>query len=167
MAYSDLNFFLPQQQYYRNPQDYTKAMKNAALQKATYLAQMDVEMAQLEEAKRQFNEGQKYNYKALGVQEDANRTQRALGWGGLAVAGGQAALGFMQNRQNLDWAENMYTKYFAGGGESNEVTSGVSQDILDFDIDAIDTSFSTDVWDSELASYSDPLLDYEFDMDFF
>lgn len=71
MAYGDLSFFLPQQQYYRNPNDYTKAMKNAALQKAAYLAEMDINMQQLDEARRQFDE-------RLGFDEASLRSQEAI-----------------------------------------------------------------------------------------
>lgn len=180
MAYQDLNFFLPQQQYYRNPNDYTSAMKNAALQKANYLAQLDVEMAQLDEAQRQFDKRLTYDYDALnqqtsvankqiGVARDQATTQKIGTYGGLALGVGQIAAPIWQDLSSRNWAEGMAKKlgWFDNedeiSSEGYDFTSDMDYSSKVFDLDSVDTSFGLDTWDSSWEA--DPLLDYEFDFD--
>jgi hypothetical protein len=178
MAYGDLSFFLPQQQYYRNPGDYTGAMKNAALQKANYLAQLDVEMAQLDEAKRQFDKRLVYDYDALnrqtglekdriGVAKDQATTQKIGTYGGLALGLGQIAAPFVQDYSARNWAEEIGGKL--GWFDQEQSSGGGGYDFLEnqefsssaFDPGSIDTSFGLDTWSQGFDA--DPLLDYEFD----
>jgi len=56
-SYSDLGSFMPSKSAYVNPGEYEAAQRNIALQKGTYMSEMDARYAQIDEAARQFDLG--------------------------------------------------------------------------------------------------------------
>ncbi len=57
MAFTDLGEFMPSKSAFVNPGEYEATQRNIALQKGTYMSEMDKSYAKIEEAARQFDLG--------------------------------------------------------------------------------------------------------------
>lgn len=197
MAYGDLSYFLPQDaRYYGGADRMQMAQRNAALQKASYLADVERELRQIRESGRQFDDRLAYDYAALQASErqaedaaDIERRRNQISMfgtaGNIGVGLGQIGAGLYQqsrsidwDREQLDWAERMFRTY---GRQPNlgleldipfEATTPFELDLggvleQDFELPELDFGSPTDDFIDFSDTYDFDFLEDDLDFDFF
>jgi hypothetical protein len=123
MSFNDMATFMPSKSAYVNPGEYEATQRNVALQKGSYMAQMDAYYRQIDETSRQFDLTHGLETKKFGHQQEIDRGNLGVSRGKLDVDRGMLGV----ERGKLDWTMEISSAEFLQSLREFEVATALKE----------------------------------------